>query len=720
VRAAAAKPSPKLLDAVEKARQAGAAAAEVLVRRRRLSPETVAERPYMAARVASGAEFKPETPLVEGPAPLQAESLFADDVGAVATPGEVAVGALVRAGDRGNIGRVVAMDGGVAKVHFVNRGEGTQATATLRSSDLTPISAADVGTGPKVLEGGKTVDELKAEFAATGRIQPFFLPDSALRDVPQIGRSGGGFGVPRNPVHRSEAVLLRTGMLALQPDMLSASYLKAVKYALYDDIHTLLLRSAIPVQRGDGLPHGYVYVRRPVGKSGQPERISYTDKTVGEFRENMDELLKKEDDLTPENLVTRTAADAETRDGHLLAIPEHMAKRATGEFLRSSTAIRWFLQKPVAVWRALVLNLRPAWLVNNIVGNHLLYAIKYAGPNGLSAYARAVKAVGKETDEFRKLMVDEFPEQIEGTFIQTQRPGRFTKAQNIASGGLAPLDRGTEGVLRRAATETELRKHPAVRARLKAMSGEKHALERAARQALKDDPLLARQVSDNVNRALGNFLDMSPTEQTVLRSLFPFYAWYKAIARVVFRMPIDTPGRTAILVKLGQIGADDTKAKLGELPSYLRGAIPFGDPRGDRATILNTQPVNPFTTATMIVKGLESLAAGKPGEIGQDVGGTVNPFITALAEAAFGVDVGTGAPIAGGRGGIVRSIGSNIGGGLPQTRLIQAVLGTLYQGTASKPTLYDRNTRDELLAYLGVPYRDLSLKRARDLAEQGR
>lgn len=653
VRAAVANPSVRLVDAVAKAKAAGEAAADVLVKHKRLSPETAADRPYMAARIArADVEGAPEAP-----------TLFPVD-------------------------------------------------------EVAPKAAGSPAPLDDVMRTAPTVESIQAEFAANGRIQPFFLPDQALREMPFIGKSGGGFGQPQNPVRRSEAVLLRTGMLALQPDLLSASYLKAVKYALYDDIHQMLLSAATRVNRGDGLPSGMVFIRRPVGKSARPETISYTERTAAAFRENLDELLD-DDSLTAESFTTKTAGDADDSRGYLLAIPEHMAKRATGEFLRSSTATRWFLQKPVAVWRALVLNLRPAWLVNNIVGNHLLYAVKYAGPNGLLSYARAVKSVGKQTDEFRKLMEDTFPEQIEGTFIQTQRPGKFGKAQNWASGGLAPLDRGSEGVLRRAATETELRKHPAVRARLKTMRGEKDAFEKASRQALEKDPLLAREVSDKVNGALGNFLDMSPTEQTVLRSIFPFYAWYKAIARVVFKMPLDTPGRTGILTKLGQIGADDTKEKLGELPSYLRGAIPFGDPRGGRARVLNTAPVNPYTTATMIVKGLTALGAGKPGEIGEDVGGTANPFIVALAEAAFGKDISTGAPVKG-QGGVLGLVGGNVIGGLPQKRLIDAVLGTLYQGTSAQPTLYDRNARDELLAYLGVPYRDLSLKRAGQLAEEER
>jgi hypothetical protein len=58
------------------------------------------------------------------------------------------------------------------------------------------------------------------------------------------------------------------------------------------------------------------------------------------------------------------------------------------------------------------------------------------------------------------------------------------------------------------------------------------------------------------------------------------------------------------------------------------------------------------------------------------------------------------------------------GEGLPQVRLAQALTGRLYQGTPAKPTLYERTPRDELLAYLGIPYRNVSTQRARGLAKR--
>ncbi|MCR4340296.1 MAG: hypothetical protein NUW01_10475, partial [Gemmatimonadaceae bacterium] len=401
VRSAAANPSPRLVDAAEKARTAGQAAADILVSRKLLQQETVTERPYLAARVARAED-------VRG-APAQPTLFPLDDL-------EIQAG-------------------------------------------LAPIE--------DVLRTSPSTDAIRQAFDAEGRIQPFFLPDRMTVDRSFLGRSGGGAGVPTRPVgvHRNEALLLRTGRIALQPDVLSGAYMGAVKYALYEDIHNLLLQSGVRVAPGEPLQKNHVYLRRPVGRTKRAEKIPYTQQTLRDFREATEELL---DDKGAQEIFAATAeADRVTVNGFYIAVPKNMIARAAGEFLRSSQAVRWFLAKPTAVWRALVLNLRPAWLVNNIVGNHLLYAVKYAGPDGLRAYARAVKDMGKETSAFKKLVEDHFPEQFSGTFIDTQRPGRGTRLQNVISGGLAPADRAVERGLRRAAVETELRRSPAVRAEMR-------------------------------------------------------------------------------------------------------------------------------------------------------------------------------------------------------------------------------------------------------------
>lgn len=553
------------------------------------------------------------------------------------------------------------------------------------------------------------LDELKAE----GH-DPAYVPDVMQQEKAFIGRAGGGLGVPRSPVYKTEGVLFNTGRLMLGQDVLSPKFLATTRYTLHDDIHTGLMDSAIHVGHDDTLPAGYRYIRRPTGKSRQPEKIPHTQQALGEFRDTVEDRLRGIDEEGYKSFLADTKdAAAMSPDGKFyLAIPESFAKQASGEFLRSGQASRWLIEKPTAVWRALVLNLRPAWLVNNIVGNHLLYAMKYAGLDGLNAYVRAVRSAGKDSAEFRRLVEHHMPEQAIGTFLNTQSPTRLPllgergsrRLQNIASLGLRPLDIGVEQTLRRAAVETVLRKSPEVKTRMKKMWGETGRFEKAAREALEEHPNLARRVSDDVNSALGDFMNLSVFERQALRRIFPFYAWYKAILQITVKLPLDAPVRTALVAKAGLVGRDETEQALGDVPSYLKGAVLLERTSGDRQPIGNTTPLNPYATLP---------------QLGQDISGTVNPVVELAGRSVFGEDRYTSVS----PGDLLNNLlagAKETGTNLPQARLLEALRGTIYKGTPAQPTLYDRRGRDELLRYLGVPYSAMSKKRARQLAEKER
>jgi hypothetical protein len=114
-----------------------------------------------------------------------------------------------------------------------------------------------------------------------------------------------------------------------------------------------------------------------------------------------------------------------------------------------------------------VLNLRVGWLVNNIVGNHFLYALQFGGVNGARAYANLILRTRGATVLRRMLNVKDpdgisaalmrefFPEQVGGTFLGSQTPAagslrkglqgtRTGRALNRAGTGLAK-DRPEDG-----------------------------------------------------------------------------------------------------------------------------------------------------------------------------------------------------------------------------------------------------------------------------------
>lgn len=558
------------------------------------------------------------------------------------------------------------------------------------------------GIRPGII-GGPTVDELKAQLDAAGRPQPIYMPDVPASPRPRTGDRGAGAFSYGAPVHRGEGLLFAAGKLALQPDVLGPQFLRTVIFSHYRDLHDLLLNSAVKVPKGGKLPPGWVFVKRPAGLSDVP--------SLRELIPNPDEIPAG---FAHRGLSTADTGEALIDHGARYAVPAKLARTLESEFHRSNNAVRLLLERPTTVWRALVLNLRVGWLTNNVVGNHLLYALRYAGPSGLRGYLDAI-ATTKGADAVRGLLdlpetkkaltpadiKELLPEQASGTFIGSQAPagatGRIARKANL---GLAKFDKASESTLRRGAVNAELRRSPAVRARMNAMPAETRSFRLAARDALKNDPHLARDVSDKVNAALGDFLSLSPFEQRYLRSIFPFYAWYKAIAKIAGKLPLDSPGRTDIVSKLSAAGLANSNGELGPLPSYLRGAIPLG---GDQ--LLKAQGLNPLETINQLAAAIAVPLT--PGARTNALAGIMNPFVQAAGAGVFG-NSST-------KHGLLADLLQGIVTDLPQVGLARDAIA------GPKPSkLYQPSTLDDLLAYLGVPTKTLNRGQAATLASQGR
>lgn len=551
--------------------------------------------------------------------------------------------------------------------------------------------------------GGPTVDALKAEIDAAGRPHPIYMPDVPAEAAPKVGERGGGAFSYGAPVHRGEGLLFVTGKLALEPDVLGPQFLRTVIFSHYRDLHDLLLDSAVKVPKGGKLPPGWVFVKRPVGISDVP--------SLRELIPNPDEIPAG---FANRGLSTAESGDALIDHGARYAVPAKLARTLEAEFKRSNNAVRLLLEKPTTVWRALVLNLRVGWLTNNVVGNHLLYALRYAGPAGLRGYLDAI-ATTKGADAARRLLElpdtrraltagdirELLPEQSGGTFIGSQAPaGRTGRVARKANLGLAKFDKAAEQTLRRGAVNAELRRSPAVRARLRSMPAETRSFRAAAREALKNDPKLAREISDKVNAALGDFLSLTPFEQRYLRAVFPFYAWYKAITKIATRLPVDAPGRTDLIAKLAQAGLENSNGKLGPLPSYLRGAIPLG---GDQ--LLKTQGLNPLETINQLAAAIAVPVT--PGARTNALAGIMNPFVQAAGAGIFG-NSST-------KHGLVADLLQGIVTDLPQVTLARDAIA------GPKPSkLYEPSALDDLLGYLGIPTKTIHREQAASLARQGR
>lgn len=659
-------PNQKMLDTLEKARRLG----EEQVRALGIDPKTALERQYMHTQLARGGRF------------------------------------------------ITEKDAKAYQAIQDRMPDNPQVAATFTGSGRLPTESGVFGA-PKV-------DDLRAEIVAAGRPEPVYLPDmSQVRETGAdafLGR-GGGKGQPTKTgaQRQNQGILFMSGQLIMDPAVLNASWLKAVKFRHYNDVHDTLVENADRFAKSETLPKGWEYVR-----AKRSDKISAKAQQAGDFEDwakahlNDDaEFLMKDNPFT-----TRHVGDDIATDGDFyLAVPTAYSRALRGEFTRASTFVRFMNAKPLRVWRAMVLGLRPAWLVNNIVGNTLMYIM---GSNDLRAITSLMDSMKRlapkhQWDDFDRILQKKFTVSESGTFIGTQFPHLRAKvlpariAQGIVS-FLPKIDKVWDQSLRRAMIRTELKKNPQIIARAKAMKLENRDFWKAAIDELDANPDLVKQIEGKVHDVLGNFENLSQFERTTVRSVIPFWAWYRAITAVTLKLPFDSPVRVNLLGRLGEIGVESYIEQYGinpdEVPDALRGFIAFGmDPDG-RIRGLNSAGANPYATTIDIGQMVAALSFGESGSAAKTLV-ALNPYYEGLIERIQGRDIQTGRPIESNvPGGVVGGTIVGVGESFPQWRVIQALRGQLY---SSGDTYNDRDVVDESLRFGGVPYARVSPSRAREI-----
>lgn len=566
------------------------------------------------------------------------------------------------------------------------------------------------------------IAKIDADLDAAGRPHPVYMPHTS--EAPKFADLyGSGGKAPQRkpgPLHQTMGILLGRGQLIQDPQVLARSFRGAVKFGLYSDIHALHLEHSVPLPSGETVPKGWSVVRQTHG-----ERTPYTVKTGADFEEfakaNLDE--KTADFQFTDNPFTTKNGQLALVDekGARRIVPTEFSRQLTGEFIKAGRFWDWMQRHPVRVWRHLVLKLRPAWLVNNILGNTLLYAIHSSDPIAIQELARTFRGLaGKNGKQVDDLMRKHFPEHVSGTFVGSQMPVyrgtqrslmEAERLSSIVGAGLAQVDRWYEQGLRRAIIRSELRKSPELRKFSGKMRGQTDEFWKLADEKLDADPLLGERISDRVNDALGDFLALGRFERNVLRSAFPFYAWFRIISLITLKLPLTHPLKAPLLARLGEVGATSALEELGltdeDVYNYAKGFVAFSEDDG-RMRGAATTNLNPLATVAQLQDFVSALAAGKPGEA-WDVLPGLNPFVGIPLETLTGAGR---SKYSNNRFGIIGTSAENFARSVPQVRLGEAFAGTLYTGTPENPTMLDRDAYDELLRYLGIPYGRLAPREA--------
>lgn len=474
---------------------------------------------------------------------------------------------------------------------------------------------------------------------------------------------------------------------------------------------------------------------------------------------------------------------ARHEDGSVLVAAHHtkeMLNLIGKEGASASSAMKYLYHKPTQVWKFMVLGLRPAFLVNNAVGNYFMYTMSQGGSHATRGYIDALRNVwgdyrmSKDMTKSEKWLhrmndpnniIDRhFLDQTTNSFADSSyglpdgEGGIKARIDHLSKGegkmrhlryGLYPITHAvSDRFLRKATIYAIGRSTREVKLMRKANPG--MSFEHAFDKVLTENPHIRDRISEKVNDSLGDYHNLNKVEQ-VMRQIVPFYTWDRAIMRHGGNMLADRPIRTAFMANLGRQGTAQTEELLGKIPHFLKGAVPLGalgidhvpgiPDSAKRVPILTTQGLNPYASLADIGTAVGVAGFGKKEPNPGEALSTINPIVSGTISFFTGRDIVTGKQVEK-HGNPLSTALVNIGRGLPQVRLASAALpeqgfgwdlirkamGEKQHGSykvkgekGTRQALYSQSWEEIAAAYLGIPIKEYSpsagKKRAGDEAK---
>lgn len=483
--------------------------------------------------------------------------------------------------------------------------------------------------------------------------------------------------------------------------------------------------------------------------TGSPEWSTW-EHIIFAAREN----IRKWNRENPDNLIPEIP---DPKSIHSLVIDKSFAnyiKRMTGIEKDAGS----FLGKVTQYWKFGVLSMRPAFVVNNVVGNQILGMLHdpmVIREQVWNAIGRFHKNTARDLRGNYRFLGENFSDALE-TFGHTEKfdfgrfdveRGRYTKNgalngamrtfQTVANAGFKASMIHEES-LRAALLIRGLRRDARIKQYMKAdrlpdVDGSTK-ITRAWEKLVNEDKAYADSLRADLvkgtNITMGNYSFFSPMERRI-KNVIPFYSWYRHIMKVAAR---EYTGKGAPLyVAMAQVAKD--YPELADYPSFTENFIPFqkdlpGSAAGEngRKRYLDMANMNPFATVPEVLAAVATIAGTvtgvgvKPGQGGGEVLSLVNPLITAPLEVWSGRDLRTGANVDSG------SIPARILMKLPPAELIKRGLTDTYDPLKNydannpdtwqtpshqvstkgvKPSAYSKSFSSALYRYLGLPIQDI-------------
>lgn len=418
---------------------------------------------------------------------------------------------------------------------------------------------------------------------------------------------------------------------------------------------------------------------------------------------------------------TRVSKAARTQDGRIYIVPRHDPKMLGYEMGQTASLLRKAWEKPTYLWKLAMIGYTPRSIVNNAVGNWAIYALREGGSvEGFQALYDAVRLTKgddaalltmKAATPFKRnnWLYRYFGTELGNVFgheLLTDGARAKSKLSKRMHQGLYPaVHKIADEPVRVASIAKFLRESPEVKALTKRGIDTDTAISRA----LRGNPSLQRRAAEHARVVAGDYFTLRTWERRV-RDIIPFYLWDRHIVKTTGNMVADTPGRVAIAQQISDIGVEETERLLGDIPEFLKGAVPFDllglDSDKGRKNVLLTASLNPWATIGEIAALGQALTIG--GGQPRDALMGAHPFITGGIEFVTGRSILSGAP-KDTDGGLVFSVADNAISGLPMFRIAEALVSEDEDTTAAgNPRLYRRDDKSPISSFLGVPIRSVS------------
>lgn len=376
------------------------------------------------------------------------------------------------------------------------------------------------------------------------------------------------------------------------------------------------------------------------------------------------------------------------------------------------------------VWRMSVVSpLRPAFVVDNIVGQSALLLVANSSLRGLRSMMQY--AGNKELREFMRPYMGAVEGSGQSAVLGRETTEMLRRNHGRLAGPMATARNLNEGLGRfsQAITDDPFRRMafaqealPPARKMVKQAKRDgrmvetpegtrPYVMQDALQELLADEQVLDR-IERKVLGDLVDFDDLTATERDYIRRVLPFYSWIKGSSKLTIQLALNNPLYANMLARVGAMGAEKVQEGAGgPLPDYMLGLLGLGNGDGGLDKAVTTAQFNPFITPADTAQQFLTTLQGELPD-GQSAFGPENPLSAANPLVKMGAAALTKKDPFTGRDATWWSV---MGGSFPQRQFLPG--GAAYQ----EDGVFSKGLAEELAKYLGIPVRNVDVEKAIDM-----